>query len=45
MRLFNEKLFKEVEICIEKLLHSQIPLREISEGSGVSESILKKTKF
>ncbi|WP_353420018.1 hypothetical protein PYH66_13520 (plasmid) [Staphylococcus delphini] len=42
MSLLNQKLLTDVEICIEKLLHSQIPLREISEGSGVSESTLKK---
>ncbi|PTJ36460.1 hypothetical protein [Staphylococcus simulans] len=42
LSLLNQKLLTDVEICIEKLLHSQIPLREISEGSGVSESTLKK---
>lgn len=42
LSLLNQKLLTNVEICIEKLLHSQIPLREISEGSGVSESTLKK---
>ncbi len=42
LSLLNQKLLTDVEICIEKLLHSKIPLREISEGSGVSESTLKK---